>query len=133
MYNPSDTLNEQFNKIKGHFMHIFCSKICFEVDGGWSPWSHFSPCTVSCGEGTMSRERFCNNPRPAHNGNSCVGDNKETSHCHDRECPSKYFRPCHATFVILLTVQQYFFIFKGIGISIPSLFVSKLSKHIIRD
>nr|XP_022332685.1 coadhesin-like isoform X2 [Crassostrea virginica] len=76
-----------------HYCHgdpvqsVHCNYLECPVDGGWSPWSHFSPCTVSCGEGTMSRERFCNNPRPAHNGSSCVGNNKETSHCHDRDCP----------------------------------------------
>ena len=100
------TLTEKSEESIKFFDLIF---MCFEVDGGWSSWSHFSPCMVSCGEGTMSRERLCSNPRPAHNGSSCFGDTKQTSSCHDRECPSKsgffYYdhdhdnHPCIATVV----------------------------------
>ncbi|KAI8517213.1 Retinal rod rhodopsin-sensitive cGMP 3',5'-cyclic phosphodiesterase subunit delta [Branchiostoma belcheri] len=44
------------------------------VDGMWSAWSEYSPCTVTCGGGAMQRTRECADPAPVHGGRPCEGD-----------------------------------------------------------
>ncbi|XP_078312841.1 properdin-like [Crassostrea virginica] len=51
------------------------------VDGAWSDWSSWSPCSNSCGEGQETRTRTCTNPAPEHGGKDCPGDSKETRAC----------------------------------------------------
>ncbi|XP_050407905.1 coadhesin [Patella vulgata] len=62
-----------------------CSKCC-SVDGNWGQWSEFNPCSVTCGEGTQSRSRSCDNPPPAYDGADCNGDGTETRSCNTIEC-----------------------------------------------
>ncbi|KAK7454681.1 hypothetical protein BaRGS_00039564, partial [Batillaria attramentaria] len=42
------------------------------VDGGWSCWTDWGPCSVTCGEGTRTRTRTCDNPPPSNGGADCV-------------------------------------------------------------
>ncbi|XP_035685697.1 SCO-spondin-like [Branchiostoma floridae] len=51
------------------------------VDGGWSDWSPWSSCSVTCGNGTETRDRSCTNPAPAHGGADCVGPDQEAQDC----------------------------------------------------
>ncbi len=50
------------------------------VDGNWGPWTSWV-CPVTCGSGTQTRTRQCNDPAPAHDGNVCPGLNSETASC----------------------------------------------------
>ena len=59
------------------------------VDGGWSEWSAFGACSVSCGEGNRTRVRFCNEPVPAFGGETCDGDSIETATCRSFLCPGE--------------------------------------------
>ena len=61
------------------------------VDGAWSDWSSWSPCSSSCGEGQETRTRTCTNPAPAHGGKDCPGEAKETRACIG--CPGKWCSP----------------------------------------
>ena len=56
------------------------------VDGGWSSWGVFSDCSVTCGFGTMTQERKCNNPAPSGSGLDCVGDSIMTHVCKNINC-----------------------------------------------
>lgn len=60
------------------------------IDGGYSDWSLWSECTVSCGGGTSLRERTCTNPVPQYGGSSCSGPSNETTECNTNACSSKY-------------------------------------------
>lgn len=60
------------------------------IDGGYSDWSMWSECTVSCGGGTSLRERTCTNPVPQYGGSSCSGPSNETTECNTNACSSKY-------------------------------------------
>ncbi|XP_071786151.1 uncharacterized protein [Asterias amurensis] len=68
----------------------FSGQLCEleKVDGGWTAWSDWSVCSVSCNGGTQSHQRTCTNPQPAHGGNPCVGALTETQQCNIGPCPS---------------------------------------------
>ncbi|XP_050410177.1 coadhesin isoform X2 [Patella vulgata] len=64
-----------------------CSRCC-AVDGNWRPWSDFNSCSVTCGNGTQSRSRTCDNPAPVYGGADCHGDGNETRSCNTMiNCP----------------------------------------------
>ncbi|XP_028676837.1 thrombospondin-2 isoform X1 [Erpetoichthys calabaricus] len=56
-------------------------------DGGWSHWSPWSPCSVTCGEGIITRIRLCNSPVPQLGGKDCEGSGRETQRCEAEPCP----------------------------------------------
>lgn len=56
------------------------------LDGGWSDWSAWGACSVSCGYGLVRRHRNCDNPPPSFSGRSCVGNDVETDLCSNQLC-----------------------------------------------
>ena len=60
------------------------------VDGMWSDWSGYAGCTVTCGKGTQTRSRECNNPPPSGEGSPCPGKSEESRACEKSACPGKY-------------------------------------------
>ncbi|XP_055376724.1 hemicentin-1-like [Condylostylus longicornis] len=57
------------------------------VDGGWSVWSSWTSCSVTCGVGTKERYRTCNSPKPANGGKFCKGLDKMVQTCISIPCP----------------------------------------------
>ncbi|KAG8170870.1 hypothetical protein JTE90_014225, partial [Oedothorax gibbosus] len=58
------------------------------VNGGWSAWSLWTQCSVSCGQGTMDRYRSCSNPFPEEGGRNCIGKPSQSQSCTAiKECP----------------------------------------------
>ncbi|XP_071041964.1 A disintegrin and metalloproteinase with thrombospondin motifs adt-2 [Parasteatoda tepidariorum] len=58
------------------------------IDGGWSAWSSYSPCTSDCvargsapAVGIMVSTRRCDNPRPQNGGRFCVGKDRRVLTC----------------------------------------------------
>ncbi|CAH1254988.1 VWDE [Branchiostoma lanceolatum] len=51
-----------------------------KIDGGWSVWSPWSACSVTCGVGEETRDRTCTNPAPA-GGAECDGPAQEAQAC----------------------------------------------------
>ena len=56
-------------------------------DGGWSPWTEWSKCSKSCGEGEKQRTRQCNNPVPNEFGKQCEGNATDVVTCFIEKCP----------------------------------------------
>jgi len=56
------------------------------VDGGWSAWSVWGTCSLTCGGGTQTRTRTCTNPAPANGGADCVGSTSESQACNTQAC-----------------------------------------------
>ncbi|KAK1174109.1 semaphorin-5A-like isoform X1 [Acipenser oxyrinchus oxyrinchus] len=57
-------------------------------NGGWTPWTVWSPCSTTCGIGFQVRQRSCSNPSPRHGGRVCVGQNREERYCNEHlPCP----------------------------------------------
>ncbi|XP_035812602.2 A disintegrin and metalloproteinase with thrombospondin motifs 17 [Amphiprion ocellaris] len=57
------------------------------VDGDWSPWSHWSMCSRTCGTGVQFRQRKCDNPPPGPGGRHCPKASVEHKACEGPPCP----------------------------------------------
>merc|ERR1712048_74931 len=71
------------------YAYTFASKAPTVIDGGYGPWSEYTACSATCGDGIQARERSCNNPLPENGGASCevLGEATETKKCKLKECP----------------------------------------------
>ncbi|XP_075227496.1 coadhesin-like [Lycorma delicatula] len=56
------------------------------VDGGWSDWSAWTPCSTDCGQGTQIRTRACSNPPAQAGGAPCPGPVSWFRHCYQIPC-----------------------------------------------
>ncbi|XP_049335709.1 hemicentin-1 isoform X1 [Astyanax mexicanus] len=67
------------------------TQVCTErncpVDGKWSSWVSWGPCSVSCGGGTRQRTRLCASPAPQHGGRQCEGNDIHIDFCNSEPCP----------------------------------------------
>jgi hypothetical protein len=61
-----------------------------QENGKWGRWSPFNDCTLSCGGGTQTRSRLCNDPAPSNGGEACPGISEETILCNTQDCPSLF-------------------------------------------
>ncbi|XP_004688211.1 PREDICTED: hemicentin-1 [Condylura cristata] len=61
--------------------------VTIQVHGGFSQWSAWRSCSVTCGKGIQKRSRLCNNPFPANGGKPCQGSDSEMRNCQHRLCP----------------------------------------------
>lgn len=59
-----------------------------QVDGGYSEWTAWSSCNLTCGGGIQSRSRSCTDPRPANGGRRCrrLGPAIEYGKCNTQPC-----------------------------------------------
>uniref|UniRef100_A0A480IDY9 Hemicentin-1 n=1 Tax=Sus scrofa TaxID=9823 RepID=A0A480IDY9_PIG len=57
------------------------------VHGAWSTWQPWGTCSASCGKGTQTRTRLCNNPPPSFDGSYCDGTETQMQVCNERHCP----------------------------------------------
>jgi hypothetical protein len=57
------------------------------LEGNWGMWTSWTKCTVTCGEGTQDRKRFCNNPAPFNGGANCIGESSQSQKCDNGNCP----------------------------------------------
>ncbi|WAR29713.1 HMCN1-like protein, partial [Mya arenaria] len=56
------------------------------VDGGWTAWSGWGACSLTCNGGLRSRNRTCDNPPASLLGKPCKGDNREYESCGATTC-----------------------------------------------
>ena len=59
------------------------------INGGWTAWSGYSPCDVTCGNGKRTRTRTCTNPAPSGGGDDCTGSSSSTALCIQPACVVK--------------------------------------------
>uniref|UniRef100_A0A4W3I108 Thrombospondin 1 n=1 Tax=Callorhinchus milii TaxID=7868 RepID=A0A4W3I108_CALMI len=62
-----------------------CSSILNESEAGWSPWSEWTHCSVTCGIGTQQRGRSCDRIN-----SDCYGTSVQTRSCHLEECDKRF-------------------------------------------
>ncbi|XP_064200825.1 A disintegrin and metalloproteinase with thrombospondin motifs 20 isoform X1 [Anguilla rostrata] len=77
----------------GHGMHCrhgMCVNKEMEagpIHGEWGPWGPYTACSRSCGGGTRSTARDCNQPEPRNGGQFCVGRRMKFRSCNTEPCP----------------------------------------------
>ncbi|XP_060595944.1 microfibril-associated glycoprotein 4-like [Ruditapes philippinarum] len=63
-----------------------CNNGTCAVNGGWTDWSKWGQCSVSCGVGLQSRTRSCTDPTPDNGGLHCIGQNLKDQLCYKGLC-----------------------------------------------
>jgi choriolysin H len=53
---------------------------CQSTGTGWSTWSNWGACSATCGSGTQTRTRRCNQ------GSTCTGDRSQSQSCKVKDC-----------------------------------------------
>jgi len=56
------------------------------VNGGVGQWQAWEACTMTCGGGIKTRQRFCDNPAPAGSGSVCTESLIEVIQCNNVPC-----------------------------------------------
>ncbi|XP_071821894.1 hemicentin-1-like isoform X3 [Apostichopus japonicus] len=81
-----------------------CELAMCPIDGAYSDWAEWGPCSVTCGSGEKFRHRSCNNPPPQYGGRPCIGLNTSRAGCNLAPCPEDgqwgqwhAWRPCSKT------------------------------------
>jgi len=55
-----------------------CNEHPCPIDGNWGSWEPWSDCSVTCSNGTETRTRLCDNPKPMYGGANCTSNSSRT-------------------------------------------------------
>ena len=64
------------------------TQACPVVHGNWGSWQSWGQCSRTCGGGSQSASRTCNNPAPGVGGRQCSGQATKTQGCNTQACPT---------------------------------------------
>ena len=85
------TWNNEYNSYNNHICFCFNSHflyLYFPVNGEWLEWSAWTNCSVTCEEGTITRNRNCEGPY--NGGLPCEGSDSETDVCIGPPCAGMF-------------------------------------------
>lgn len=114
MHNFNNTLSFVFNT---------ASPGAGDVNGNWTAWLPWSPCSLTCGGGSQSRKRTCTNPLPQGSGRACLGKDQESRACSEHPCNPREYQ---CLFFIFLFFSFFYFSFL---FSFPFLYISLSFLH----
>lgn len=63
-----------------------CLRQLCPIHGGWTTWSNWGACSVTCEFGIQRRHRNCTNPYPSRFGDHCFGDTMDDRVCMVKAC-----------------------------------------------
>ncbi|KAM9743449.1 hemicentin-1 [Menidia menidia] len=78
-----------------------------QVNGGYSNWEEWSPCSSTCGQGLQERVRLCNNPEPANGGRSCSGPSTDSRKCQAGLCPGEVPRRTRGSLIGMVNEREF--------------------------
>lgn len=79
-----DLVMKMWVKWKNVYQQCMCVYVYKGNEDGWSPWSEWTHCSVTCGRGGQQRGRSCNSIIP-----SCSGPSVQTRSCMLVKCDRK--------------------------------------------
>ncbi|KAM4677962.1 LOW QUALITY PROTEIN: SCO-spondin-like [Discoglossus pictus] len=84
---PGDTIQHECSSCTCSHGWMNCTLSKCVLDGGYTSWSPWGPCSVTCGGlGNMTRRRECTNPAPANGGRDCTGPGVDIKYCQTPDC-----------------------------------------------
>lgn len=78
---PASNMQKDIKEIADVFA-LLCH---WSVDGYYSEWSKWGPCSRTCGGGAQQRNRTC--IQPLYGGANCQGLGNESQSCNEHNCP----------------------------------------------
>ncbi|CAL8251670.1 unnamed protein product [Boreogadus saida] len=78
-----------------------------QVNGGFSGWEEWGPCSSSCGQGFQERIRSCSNPEPANGGRSCDGSSVDSRKCQAGLCPGESPRKARGSLIGMVNEREF--------------------------
>ena len=80
----------------GMLSFVVQAKLFILAHGGWSAWTRYTSCSVSCNGGSQTRRRTCTKPSPLKSGRRCLNKRGEIAiaevqqrKCNWKKCPRK--------------------------------------------
>ena len=80
------TSDHSYSTLNLKYSYVAMSCCVYIVDGGWSSWT-YGPCSKTCGGGTQTLTRKCDNPAHDCGGMECSGLAITQNTCNDHCCP----------------------------------------------
>ncbi|XP_058491292.1 hemicentin-1 [Solea solea] len=78
-----------------------------QINGGYSTWQEWSPCSSTCGRGFQERTRLCDNPEPANGGRSCSGSSIDSRKCQTGLCPGESPRRTRGSLIGMVNEREF--------------------------
>ncbi|TMS03749.1 Hemicentin-2 [Larimichthys crocea] len=83
------------------------SFVRIRVNGGYSNWEEWGPCSSTCGQGFQERIRLCNKPKPANGGRSCSGPSIDSRKCQAGLCPGETPRKTRGSLIGMVNEREF--------------------------
>ncbi|KAK5871231.1 hypothetical protein PBY51_004123 [Eleginops maclovinus] len=78
-----------------------------QINGGYSNWEEWGPCSSTCGQGFQERIRLCNNPEPVNGGRSCSGPSIDSRKCQAGLCPGESPRKTRGSLIGMVNEREF--------------------------
>ncbi|XP_034025662.1 LOW QUALITY PROTEIN: hemicentin-1 [Thalassophryne amazonica] len=78
-----------------------------QINGGYSNWEAWGPCSRTCGQGFQERIRICNNPEPSNGGRPCSEPSTDSRTCQAGLCPGEAPRKTRGSLIGMVNDREF--------------------------
>ncbi|XP_033947808.1 hemicentin-1 [Pseudochaenichthys georgianus] len=78
-----------------------------QINGGYSNWEEWGPCSSTCGQGFQERIRLCKNPEPVNGGRSCSDPSIDSRKCQAGLCPGESPRRTRGSLIGMVNEREF--------------------------